>query len=297
MTSKGKVSNKLDSVQQSKSSGRVLTSHFALPFQRPTANTIITILAAGMFFFLTTPLLALLWRAFGDLSGIKALVNSSILNAIILSLSTTTLSLLLILILGTPLAYSLAHYRFPLKRLVNLLIELPIVLPPVVAGLSLLMAFGRRGLFGPWLEQLGVSLPFTTAAVVVAQTFVAAPFFIRAAQLRFKAIPSELLEAAEMDGAPAGTIFWYIALPLARPGLLAGLLLSWARALGEFGATILFAGSLQGRTQTMPLLVYGALERNLNEALWSSILLIALALFALLLVRHLTRHVEEAFQL
>jgi molybdate transport system permease protein len=260
--------------------------------KRPKASHILACLAALMFFFLTAPLLAMVWRAFGDLSGAKALFGRSVVSAISLSLGTTAVSVLLILFLGTPLAYVLARYHFRFKRLVNVLIELPIILPPVVAGFGLLMAFGRRGLFGPLLEQVGLSLPFTTTAVIVAQTFVAAPFFIRTAQVRFSAIPRDLMEAASIDGASTGTIFRYIALPLSTPGLLAGLVLSWARALGEFGATILFAGSLQGRTQTMPLLVYGALERNLNDALWSSLLLIILALLALLVVRWLTRRLE-----
>jgi molybdate transport system permease protein len=260
--------------------------------KRPSASTIIAGIAAVMFFFLTAPLLAMVWRALGDLSGASALFGRSVVSAITLSLGTTAVSVCLILILGTPLAYVLARYHFRFKRLVNVLIELPIILPPVVAGFGLLMAFGRRGLFGPLLEQVGLSLPFTTTAVIVAQTFVAAPFFIRTAQVRFSAIPRDLVEAASIDGASTGTVFRYIALPLSTPGLLAGLVLSWARALGEFGATILFAGSLQGRTQTMPLLVYGALERNLNDALWSSLLLIILALLALLVVRWLTRRLE-----
>ena len=249
-------------------------------------------MATVMFFFLTTPLLAMVLRALRDLSGFNALFGRSVVTALTLSLVTTAVSVFLILTFGTPLAYVLARYSFRFKRLVNVIVELPIILPPVVAGFGLLMAFGRRGLFGPLLEQVGVSLPFTTTAVIVAQTFVAAPFFIRTAQVRFSAIPRDLIEAASIDGASTGTIFRYIALPLSAPGLLAGLVLSWARALGEFGATILFAGSLQGRTQTMPLLVYGALERNLNEALWSSLLLIILALLALLVVRWLARHLE-----
>jgi molybdate transport system permease protein len=258
----------------------------------PRARTLIAAVAAVAFFFLTVPLLAMIWRSLGNLSGASALLSRSVVSAVTLSLGTTAVSLILIICFGTPLAYVLARYSFPLKRLVNVLIELPIILPPVVAGFGLLMAFGRRGLFGPLLQLLGVSLPFTTAAVVVAQTFVAAPFFVRTAQVRFSAIPHDLEEAASIDGATTGTFFRYIALPLSAPGLLAGLVLSWARALGEFGATILFAGSLQGRTQTMPLLVYGALERNLNDALWSSLLLIALALGSLLLVRWLARSLE-----
>lgn len=260
--------------------------------RRPGASVLLITLAAIMFFFLTVPLLAMLLRALGDLSGARALLSRPVATALALSLGTTAASVALILCFGTPLAYVLARYSFPLKRLVNGLIELPIILPPVVAGFGLLMAFGRRGLFGPLLEQVGVSLPFTAAAVVVAQTFVASPLFIRTAQVRFSAIPHDLEEAASIDGATPGTIFRYVVLPLSAPGLLAGLVLSWARALGEFGATILFAGSLQGRTQTMPLLVYGALERNLDEALWSGLLLVALALGALLLVRWLTRSLE-----
>ncbi len=260
--------------------------------QKFNAAAVLAVMAALMFFFLTVPLLAMLWRAVGDFSGVNALFGRSLLSALTLSLGTTVISVLLILLFGTPLAYVLARSSFRGKQLVNVLVELPIILPPVVAGLGLLLAFGRRGLFGPLLEQMGVSLPFTTTAVIVAQTFVAAPFFIRTAQVRFSAIPRDLVEAASIDGASASTVFRYIALPLSTPGLLAGLVLSWARALGEFGATILFAGSLQGRTQTMPLLVYGALERNLNEALWSSLLLIALALLSLLLVRWLTRRLE-----
>jgi len=261
-------------------------------FPWPSARTLIAAIAAIAFFFLTVPLLAMLLRALGDLTGARALLSRSVASAAALSLGTTAISLALILCFGTPLAYVLARYNFPLKRLVNGLVELPIILPPVVAGFGLLMAFGRRGLFGPLLEQLGVSLPFTAAAVVVAQTFVASPLYIRTAQVRFSAIPHDLEEVASIDGATTGTIFRYVALPLSAPGLLAGLVLSWARALGEFGATILFAGSLQGRTQTMPLLVYGALERNLNEALWSGLLLIVLALGSLLLVRWLTRSLE-----
>ena len=276
---------------------RVKPDFFFLHYRKQLSATVFIVgLAALMFFFLTAPLLAMLLRALGDLSGrdaaTQALFGRSVISAITLSLGTTAVSVSLILLLGTPLAYVLARYHFPGKRLVNILIELPIILPPVVAGFGLLMAFGRRGLFGPWLARVGLSLPFTTTAVIMAQTFVAAPFFIRSAQVRFSAIPRDLVEAASIDGASTATIFRYIAIPLSLPGLLAGLVLSWARALGEFGATMLFAGSLQGRTQTMPLLVYSALERNLNDALWSSLLLMVLALFTLWLVRWLTLHLE-----
>ncbi|MFN8376894.1 MAG: ABC transporter permease, partial [Anaerolineae bacterium] len=189
----------------------------------------------------------------------------------------------------TPLAFILARWRFPAKHVVNVLVELPIVLPPAVAGLALLVAFGRRGLLGPALESLGVTLPFTTAAVIVAQTFVSAPFYVRSAIVGLQSVPRELEDAARVDGAAGFTLFWYVTLPLARLSLYAGLVLSWARALGEFGATILFAGSFQGRTQTMPLLVYNVLESDINAAIWTGLLLVAMALAALFVSQWLMR--------
>lgn len=261
-------------------------------FRWPDGRIIIAVMAAVMFFFLTVPLLAMALRAVRDLSGIEALYGRAVGNAVSLSLFTTLISVSIVLIFGTPLAYVLARYHFRGKRVINVFVELPIILPPVVAGFGLLMAFGRRGLFGPTLQLIGVSLPFTTTAVILAQIFVAAPFFIRTVQVRFSAIPRDLVEAASIDGASTGEIFRHIVLPLSTPAMLAGLVLCWARALGEFGATILFAGSLQGRTQTMPLLVYGALERNLNDALWSALLQIGMALLALLLVHWIARQVE-----
>lgn len=221
------------------------------------------------------------------------LVSQPVMSAVGLSLGTTSISILVILIMGTPVAYAFARYRFPLKRVLNVAIELPIVMPPVVAGLALLMAFGRRGLLGQPLAAAGITLPFSSAAVIIAQVFVSAPFFVRAAQIQFESIPRELEEAACIDGADSWNTFWYIILPLSLRGMLAGLVLSWARALGEFGATILFAGNLQGKTQTMPLLVYGALERDLNIALWSGLALLAMAIFALGSVRWMTRSLNE----
>lgn len=267
-------------------------SLFSSRLRCPQASTILVALAAVMFFFLTVPLLAMALRALGNLSGIRSLFGRSVGSAITLSLFTTFTTVCLVVIFGTPLAYVLARYHFRGKRLVNVFVELPIILPPVVAGFGLLMAFGRRGLLGSSLQVIGLSLPFTTTAVIMAQIFVAAPFYIRTVQVRFSAIPRDFMEAASIDGASTGDIFRHIDLPLSAPAMLAGLVLCWARALGEFGATILFAGSLQGRTQTMPLLVYGAMERNLNDALWSSLLLIAMAIFALLFVRWLARQAE-----
>jgi molybdate transport system permease protein len=219
--------------------------------------------------------------------------DSSIAAAIGLSIVTTLLTATLTVGLGTPLAYVFARRQFPLKRTLNLLIELPIVLPPVVAGLALLLAFGRRGFLGPALESAGITLPFTTAAVVLAQTFVSAPFYIRSAQIGFQNISPEIEDAARVDGASGFALFRRITLPLSSRALAAGLTLSWARALGEFGATILFAGSLAGRTQTMPLLVYNILERDIDAAIWTSLILLGLALAALALSQQLARQPAE----
>lgn len=238
---------------------------------------------------LLIPLLALVVRALGWLESPLAPVDGGVLSAVRLSLTTTAISMVWIVLLGTPLAYAFARYRFPAKRLLNIVVELPIVLPPVVAGLALLMAFGRRGLLGSALTGLGISLPFTSAAIVLAQIFVAAPFYVRAVQSRFESIPREIEDAASIDGASNWRIFTAVTLPLSGRAMLTGLVLSWARALGEFGATILFAGNLQGRTQTMPLLVYGALERDLGAALWTGLLLVGVAALTLSLVRGLGR--------
>jgi len=242
-------------------------------------------------FFLALPQLALLLRGI-QTHGWEGLPQTGISEALFLSLTTTTLSSVLTISLGMPLAYVLARWRFLGRRLLLVVVELPIVLPPTVAGLALLITAGRRGLLGPWLESAGIALPFTTAAVVVAQTFVSAPFFIRAAQIGFASVPHEIEDAARVDGASGFVLFQSITLPLAAAGLAAGLTLSWARAVGEFGATILFAGSIMGRTQTMTLLIYNVLESNLDAAVWASLILLGLAFVALLVSQWLTYQAE-----
>ncbi|MDX1663027.1 MAG: ABC transporter permease [Candidatus Promineifilaceae bacterium] len=250
-------------------------------------------LAVAMIAFFVVPFVALVWRA-GTLEGEAAAAEPSIASAVILSLGTTAVTVVLIVLFGTPLAYFLARYHFPLKRLLTVMIELPIVMPPVVAGLALLSAFGRRGLVGMPLANLGITIPFTATAVVLAQLFVSSPFYIRAAQSRVESLPREYEDAAAVDGANRWRIFWHVILPQSRAALLTGLILSWARALGEFGATILFAGNLQGRTQTMPLLVYGALERDLRVTFITALILLALAALAFTLTRWLAGVEEEA---
>ncbi len=255
-----------------------------MPQNRPP---LIPIIIAALFaLFLGLPLIALIWRAITLDGALTA--DLSISSAVWLSLSTTTITILLILIFGTPFAYLLARYNFPGKRAITILIDLPIVMPPVVAGLALLSAFGRRGLLGQWLAEFGIQITFTATAVILAQLFVASPFYIRAAQTRFAELPREYEEAAAVDGATRWQIFRQIILPQSGRALLAGIILSWARALGEFGATILFAGSLTGRTQTMPLLVYSALEQDLRTTFTTALILLAMAAVAFSITRWLT---------
>jgi len=248
----------------------------------------VTVVLAGMMaLFLIIPFIALIWRAI-TLEGSLLASTLSIFSAVMLSLGTTSVTMLLILLLGTPLAYILARYQFPVKRLLTIFIEIPIVMPPVVAGLALLAAFGRRGLLGMPLANLNITITFTIIAVILAQLFTSSPFYIRAAQSRFESLPRTYEDAAAVDGASRWVTFWRVILPQSTQTLLAGLILSWARALGEFGATILFAGNLQGRTQTMPLLVYSALERDLRVTYVTALILLGLAIVAFTLTRWLT---------
>ncbi len=216
--------------------------------------------------FLLLPVAVILWRAASAGLG-GALSSPAVLAALRVSAVTTATTLALAVVLGTPIAYGLARYTFPGKRLLDALLDLPIVLPPVVAGLGLLLTFGRNGLLGPGIRLAHLELAFSPAAVVMAQLFVAGPFFIRAARAGFASVDREIVNAALVDGATASQAFRHITWPLAWGALLEGIVLAWTRALGEFGATILFAGSLEGRTRTMTLAVYGALESDLDAAL------------------------------
>jgi molybdate transport system permease protein len=224
---------------------------------------------------------------------LASIMQATLLQAISVSLRTTLVSLGLILLLGTPLAYLMGRYQFRYKKALDTLIDLPTVLPPSVAGLALLIAFGRRGPIGAWLGGMGVDIAFSTAAVVIAQTFIAAPFYVRAATLGFASIDAEIEQAAELDGANRWQIFRYMILPLSRFALLSGGVMSWARALGEFGATIIFAGNFPGRTQTMPTAIYLAFENDLNSALVLSVILVMIAFVSLLLIKLLVSHETE----
>jgi molybdate transport system permease protein len=249
------------------------------------------LLAAGLggllLLYLALPLGVVVVRAI-DAGLIEQLRQPTVAQALRLSLITTPISTLVTIALGTPLAYRLARSRRRGRSIIETLLDIPIVLPPAVAGLALLLTFGRRGLLGPWLDQLGVQLPFTTAAVIMAQTFVAAPFYIRSAQTGFANVPHQLEESASDLGANRWRVFRYVTLPVAGPSLLSGIILTWARALGEFGATILFAGNFSGRTQTMPLAIYQALETDLGSAIAIAAILIGVSFVFLLALRIIT---------
>jgi molybdate transport system permease protein len=233
------------------------------------AATVIYLLFIGL------PILALLVRAAQHGNFLTGLVSDLALTALRLSLITSGISMGIILLVGTPFSYLLARNNSWILRIVDSLIELPIVLPPVVAGVAMLMAFGRQGVLGPVLETLGISLPFTTGAVVFAQIFVAAPFYIRSAKLGFQSVARDYEDISQTLGiSPWGT-FWRLTVPLAAPSLLTGFALAWARSLSEFGATIMFAGNLMGKTQTMPLAIMTAMESSLDSALALSVLLLA----------------------
>jgi len=232
---------------------------------------------------LAVPLAALVLST-GPADLLAGLRHPLALSALRLSLLTTTCSLALTLGLGTPLAWWMARHSGPAQRVLSTLVQLPIVVPPAVSGLALLLAFGRRGLLGPLLDRAGWSLPFTTAAVVLAELFVSAPFYLQSAVTAFRRLDEDLLWVAGSLGAGPARRFLRIAAPLSRSGLVSGAALSWARALGEFGATLMFAGNLTGRTQTLPLAIYTALETDLRPAKALSLLLVAVALGVLLLL-------------
>ncbi|MBX3016173.1 MAG: ABC transporter permease [Caldilineaceae bacterium] len=244
------------------------------------------LLALPLLLFLLLPLLALLLRI--DFALFPSnLQSAQVRQAIQLSLLTTALSTGLTLLLGTPLAYLLARYRFRGRAVVDTLLELPMVLPPSVAGIALLLTFGRRGLLGAYLADFGVSLAFTQAAVVLAQLFVAAPFYVKAAMAGFANVDQELEQAAALDGATGWGVWRYITLPLAWSALFGGAVMTWARALGEFGATIIFAGNFPGRTQTMPLAIYIGFELDLTVALTLAVILLFISFGVLLVVKGL----------
>ncbi|MGH3391779.1 MAG: ABC transporter permease [Actinomadura sp.] len=235
--------------------------------------------------FLVLPVAGLVIRAPWSTLGTR-LTEPQVGEALQLSIVTATLATALCLLFGTPLAWLLARVDFPGRRLARALVTVPLVLPPVVGGVALLLVLGRKGLLGTWLDStFGITLPFTTAGVVLAEAFVAMPFLVISVEGALRAADTRFEEAATTLGASRWTIFRRVTLPLIAPGVAAGAVLCWARALGEFGATITFAGNFPGRTQTMPLAVYLALETDPEAAIVLSLVLLFVSIAVLTALR------------
>lgn len=269
----------------------------ALPWQRRTQQSVNPairlkepwwLLSLPLLIFLILPIVAILLRT-PPTQFIINLRETQVVQAVGLSMLTTSISLLITVIFGTPVAYLMARYDFPFRRAVDTVLDLPLVLPPAVTGVALLMAFGRRGILGSYLEIMGISIAFTQVAVVLAQTFVAAPFYVKAAILGFGGIEPELEQAAALDGASSPQVFRFITIPMSRTALLSGMVMTWARALGEFGATIIFAGNYPGRTQTMPLAIYIGFELDLDVALTLAVILIFFSFLVLMIMKGILR--------
>ena len=245
------------------------------------------VVLAGVFaVFLALPIVTLVARSIlnGALASIAG--SSALMTALVLSLATTSVSLCLTVVFGLPLAIVLARRTFRGKWLVEAIVDLPIVLPPAVAGLALLLVFGRRGVFAGPMQAGGIDIAFTTIAVILAQTFVSAPFFVRSARAGIAGVDRDLEDAARVDGASEARLFRSVTVPLAGAVLAGGLVMSWARALGEFGATIMFAGSFEGRTQTLPLVVYAEFQAgDLDASIAGAAILVLAALGVLVAVR------------
>lgn len=261
---------------------------------RPAPGNWFAPLAGGLLLlYLFLPVLGLVLYAIGTGGLASVLTRPVVLQSLRLSVVTTLAVLVIAFVLGSPLALFLARHRFPGSSIVETLVDLPIVLPPAVAGVALLLTLGRRGLLGGALDAVGIELPFTTVAVVLAQTFVAVPFYVRAARAGFQGVPREIEQSAMVEGASSFQVFRLITAPLAAPSLLSGAVLCWARALGEFGATIMFAGSLAGKTQTMPLAIYAAIEDDLPSAVGLSLILLVVSFILLLGLRHWFRGADD----
>jgi len=241
--------------------------------------------------FITVPILSLFLKLPPD-AFFQALRDPEVVDALLLSLLTATISTVIVLLFGTPIAYLNAHYNYPGKVLVDTITDMPAVLPPAVAGLALLLAFGQMGVVGHYLAPFGISIAFTTFAVILAQVFVSSPFYIRQARASFQGVDREYEEAARTMGSTRARTFLHVTLPLASGGLVSGAITSWARALGEFGATILFAGNLQGRTQTMPLAIYSSFEGDISSAVALSMVLVIISFGAMVAIKLVGRKVS-----
>jgi len=249
--------------------------------------------AAGLLILIVTlylalPIAALFFRTTPELF-LASLADPLVISALWLSLTTSVISLAIVILVGTPFAYVHARSTYPGKVIVDTLIDLPLVLPPAVAGFALLVLYGRMGLIGKYLNMMGISIAFTTIAVIMAQIFVASPFYLRQAKSLFEQFDQSYEHTARTLGASPLRTFMTITLPMTAGGLVSGAVMTFGRALGEFGATIMFAGNLPGVTQTMPLAVYVGMESNFNMGLTISILLVIISFAIMISVRVITR--------
>jgi len=242
--------------------------------------------------FISLPILSLvLWTISED--SWRAMSSPVAVDALLLSMRTTAISMFIIVLVGTPAAYVLARADFRGKRLVDALVDIPAVLPPSAAGIALLLTFGRFGLVGRYFDAFGVTISFTTAAVVIAEIFVSAHFYVRQASIGFAGVRRDVEESAMVDGAGRFSVFTRVTVPLAFPALVAGAVTAWARALGEFGATIIFAGSFRGITQTIPLAIFAEFQGDIDAAVALSVLVLGFAFVVILAVKYLTRKATE----
>lgn len=241
-------------------------------------------MAIPFMLFILLPILQLFFKIKPE-QFFASLMSEGVLDAIYLSLRTTLITVVMTILFGTPVAYLLHHPKLKMARWADALVDLPTVLPPAVAGLALLMVFGRMGWIGKYLNLLGIQIPFTSTAVVMAQMFIAAPYYIRSTTMGFSNVSCEIKRAAALDGASRWQIFRYIMVPMSWIAIINGCILTWARALGEFGATILFAGNLTGKTQTMPLAIYLGFEVNMQSAITLSVILIVVSLVVLVIAK------------
>jgi molybdate transport system permease protein len=246
------------------------------------------LLYAAATLFIAFPLLSLALKT-TPADFWMSLQSPQVLDALKLSLATSLTSTVLVVLAGTPLAYVNARRDYPGKDVIDTLLDLPAILPPLVAGLALLMAYGRRGLLGQYLDLFGINIAFTSVAVITAQVFVSAPFYIRQARASFEEVDPAYEKAAAVLGATPACTFFRVTAPIAAGGLLSGALMSWSRALSEFGATIMFAGNYQGRTQTMPLAIYVTAESDMNAAITLAVILVSLSFTSMMTVKKIAR--------
>jgi molybdate transport system permease protein len=255
-------------------------------------KTGLALLLALAMAFIALPVVALFLKSPPE-TILRSLHDPMVMDALRLSLMTSTITTITVVIMGTPIAYVSARFNYFGKELADSLIDLPVIMPPAVAGIALLMAFGRMGIVGHHLNALGISIAFTTLAVIIAQVFVSSPFYIRQARTSFEDVDLAFENAARTLGASRIYTFFHVILPIAMNGLISGAIMSFARSLGEFGATIMFAGNFQGKTQTMPLAIYTAMQGDLDVSLCLAIILVAISFAVIVLVKILTRRVYK----